>query len=126
MWLVLSNNILTKDNLVRIGWTGSKACPFYGMDESIDHLFMQYSISIMAWNILKCAFNFMDVVVDNIHDLFNIWTNFFGKAEKHPTMVGVLAVFWKTGKLINSFVFDNNKINHPCVLVNMIARWLND
>lgn len=125
MWLVLRKSILTKDNLLRRGWNGSKHCPFCGKDESIDHLFMQCSITRMLSNILKCAFNLLGFT-DTVPALFNGWITKFNKPEKRLMVVGVSSVFWTVWRWGNSIVSDNNEISDPCVLVNMNARWIND
>jgi hypothetical protein len=39
MWYVYKGVVLTKDNLAKHNWNGSKQCSFYCKDESIQHLF---------------------------------------------------------------------------------------
>lgn len=34
LWLMIKNSILTKDNLIRRGWTGNEECHFCGVKES--------------------------------------------------------------------------------------------
>lgn len=36
--LMLKNNILTKDNFLKRGWTGDNQCSFCGHPETIQHL----------------------------------------------------------------------------------------
>ena len=40
LWLVKKNKILTKVNLAKRGWQGSVDCPFCGLAESTNHLFV--------------------------------------------------------------------------------------
>lgn len=80
MWIVLRNSILIKDNLNKRGWIGNSSALFWGKDESIDHLFMKCSISRMFWNILKCAFNLLDIP-DNTKALFDNWSVTFKSNE---------------------------------------------
>lgn len=123
--LVLRNSIMIKDNLIRRGWTSSRACPFCGLDESIDHLFMKCSLARMLWNIIKCTFNLF-VIPDNADALLNTWLKSFHPDEKHLVFTGVSMVFWTIWKIRNSTIFDNAKVSDPCVPINMITRWLND
>lgn len=62
---------------------------------------------------------------DNTDALLNTWLNNFRADDKHLMFTGVAVVFWTIWKIRNSTIFDNAKITDPCVLVNMIARWLN-
>jgi hypothetical protein len=43
LWLLKKNKVLTKLNLVKKGWLGPIDCPFCGLPESIDHLFVECS-----------------------------------------------------------------------------------
>lgn len=45
MWPVSKHEILTKDNLVKKGWTRFTHCCFCSVDESVDYLFLDYSFA---------------------------------------------------------------------------------
>jgi hypothetical protein len=45
MWFLYKKVISTKDNLVKRRWTGCTKCVFYGLRETIDHLFISYHFS---------------------------------------------------------------------------------
>lgn len=38
LWLVIKNSILTRDNLLKRGWSGNSQCLFCGQPESVEHL----------------------------------------------------------------------------------------
>jgi zinc-binding in reverse transcriptase len=50
MWLVRKYKILTKDNLVRRGWSGNISCAFCGAYENINHLLVNCSLAFTSWN----------------------------------------------------------------------------
>lgn len=52
MWLVQENAILTKDNLSRKKWQGDNRCYFCNLDESIEHLFFDYSVARYTWSLI--------------------------------------------------------------------------
>ena len=71
---------------------------------------------------MKCAFNLMDIP-DNVPEMFDVWIKRFGKNGKKPH------VSWDVlldHHLRNSVVFDNKRIDSATILVNMVARWLDD
>ena len=125
MWLALRKSTLTKDNLIRRGWKGDDKCPFCGQKENINHLFLTCSVARLLWNILKCAFNLRDTP-DTLDAVMKTWVNTFGKDEKSLVMIGVSAICWTIWKLRNSVIFDNNRVNDPCVPVTLFIKNLND
>lgn len=49
LWLVKKNRILTKTNIAKGGWPGSLDCPFCGLPESINHLFVIFAFISQIW-----------------------------------------------------------------------------
>ena len=49
MWLVMQDKILTKENLLNKGWQGDISCPFCGVFETTDHLFVICPIATSLW-----------------------------------------------------------------------------
>ena len=41
-------------------------------------------------------------------------------------MIGISAICWTIWKLRNSVVFDNNRVNDPCIPVNLLLKNLYD
>jgi zinc-binding in reverse transcriptase len=50
LWLIQKNNILTRDNLSKRGWTGTKICIFCSADEIMEHLFIHCSVASCIWS----------------------------------------------------------------------------
>lgn len=59
MWLVRRKKILTKDVLIRRGWTENSSCMFCNCDEAADHLFVTYTIAQTIWNWISQFNNFV-------------------------------------------------------------------
>jgi hypothetical protein len=47
--------ILTKDNLIKRNWHGSKTCVFCTHDETIKHLFFQCNFARVIWSVIQAA-----------------------------------------------------------------------
>ena len=71
MWYLKRGVLLTKDNLARRNWTGSKVCSFCNREESIQHLFFAYTK--FFWRAIHLVFGLAPP--KNVDDLFNHWLN---------------------------------------------------
>jgi hypothetical protein len=56
LWLIIKCSVLTKDNLLRRGWTGDPHCHFCSKNESIDHLLFSCALAKLIWQVIMCAF----------------------------------------------------------------------
>ena len=52
-WYLRRGVILTKDNLAKRNWHGSKKCVFCSHDESIKHIFFQCEFSRSIWSAIQ-------------------------------------------------------------------------
>lgn len=68
LWLVRRNRILTKLNLVKMGWSGSTDCPFCGILESANHLFVEFSYISVIWKWIAefIGLNFQCSTIDEL------------------------------------------------------------
>ena len=55
-----------------------------------------------------------------------IWVKTFGKDERGLVMIGISAICWTIWKLRNSIIFYNNRVNDPCIPVNLLLKNLHD
>jgi hypothetical protein len=51
-WYIRKGVILTKDNLAKRNWFGSKKCVFYHHEETIKHIFFQYRFARSIWSVI--------------------------------------------------------------------------
>ena len=65
--------LLTKDNLTKRNWIGSKKCCFCNSEESIEHLFLKCPFAKMVWLIIKFTFDLAPPT--NITNIFGNWLN---------------------------------------------------
>jgi hypothetical protein len=73
MWFLNKKVLLTKDNLTKRNWTGSKKCAFCTADESIEHLFIKCPFARLIWRVVHFTFNVSPPA--NIKNLFGKWLN---------------------------------------------------
>jgi hypothetical protein len=55
-WYLKKGVVLTKDNLIKRNWNGSKRCAFCSKDETIQHLFFDCHYASFIWNIVYFTF----------------------------------------------------------------------
>ena len=75
IWLLHRGVILTKDNLAKRNWKGSKQCCFCMNDEIIVHLFFGCHMARLLWRIIFITFGLTKP--NNIVHLFESWLQGF-------------------------------------------------
>jgi hypothetical protein len=73
MWFVYIKEILTKDNLIKRNWQGSKTCCFCDQEENVQQLFIECPFAKIIWTIVHMAFNITPPT--SISHLFGNWLN---------------------------------------------------
>jgi len=92
IWFVHKGVILTKDNLVKRKWEGSKRCCFCDQDETIEHLFIKCPLAKLLWRTIHVTFNITPP--RTISHLFDNWlTGVEPKSAAH-IRVGACALLW--------------------------------
>jgi hypothetical protein len=76
MWFLRRNVLLTRDNLIKRQWKGSKKCCFCDAEESIEHLFLSCPLSKIVWRIVFSTYNIPPPT--NIKNMFGNWLNGIG------------------------------------------------
>lgn len=99
------HSILTKDNLLARGWSGSNKCRFCNEKETLDHVFFHCSLPSYAWGVVKCALG-IDMNVGSVHD-FCGWIFGVPRKAMGSIAVGVVAVLWALWKSRNKTCFEN-------------------
>jgi hypothetical protein len=93
LWLMINCSVLTKNNLLRRGWTGDSHCHFCSKEESIDHLLFSCALAKLIWQVILCAFQLVRPQ-ENTSDLFGNWIKSFPKNQMQLVMCGASAVCW--------------------------------
>jgi hypothetical protein len=91
MWYVYKGVILTKDNLARRNWNGSKQGSFSWKDESIQHLFFDCLYARFIWGLVLITLGIHPPM--NTNDLFSNWSNILGRSFKRQLLTAASA-FW--------------------------------
>jgi hypothetical protein len=114
MWFVYRKEILTKDNLLKRNWQGSKTCCLCDHEESVQHLFVECPFAKIIWTIVHMAFNI--TLPTNISHLFSNWLNGISKAENVNIRVEVCAIIWIIWHVQNNLSLTNQIYHHFCRL----------
>ena len=92
MWFFHKEVILTKDNLTKCCWEGSKRCCFYNQDKSIQHLFIECPLAKLLQCAVHVAFNISPP--NSIATLFRTWLNGVEPKTAAHIQVGMCALLW--------------------------------
>jgi hypothetical protein len=99
--------ILTKDNLARRNWHGSKTCVFCHQDETIKHIFFQCRFARSIWSIIQATSSLYPPT--SIANIFRNWLHGIDLRFRTLIMVGAIAVIWSLWLCRNDKVlYDKN------------------
>jgi hypothetical protein len=87
-----SRVILTKDNLSKRNWLGSKTCVFCPQDEIIKHLFFQCNFARSIWSVIKVASGLYTPT--SIANIFGNWLRGIDYKFLILLRVGAMALIW--------------------------------
>ena len=105
-WYLQRGVILTKDNLAKRNWQGSKKCVFCHQDETIKHLFFQCQFARSIWSIIQIGSTLYPP--RSVANIFGNWLNGVDRRFKILIRVGALAVIWSLWLCRNDKVFNDN------------------
>ncbi|WVZ64235.1 hypothetical protein U9M48_013790 [Paspalum notatum var. saurae] len=90
LWYLRKGVILTKDNLAKRNWQGSKKCCFCHKDETIKHLFFECRFARVVWSIIQLASG-----LSRPHSVSDINNLVFGKKhDLSPMRVTFKIIHW--------------------------------
>ena len=116
VWYLRRGIILTKDNLIKRNWHGNPGCVFCHHDETIKHLFFQYSFVRSIWSITQAASGLYPP--RSIANIFGNWLHGIDNKYKNLLRVGAIAIIWSLWLRRNNKVFDD--IN--CSVLQVLYR----
>jgi hypothetical protein len=114
-WYLRRRVILTKDNLAKQNWHGSKSCIFCQQDETIKHLCFQCQFARSIWPIIQVASNLYPP--HSVAKIFGNWLYSIDNRFRTLIKVGALAVIWSLWLCRNDKVF-NGKVSSPLHIIN--------
>jgi hypothetical protein len=92
MWYVYKGVVLTKHNLAKCNWDGSKQCNFCCRDESIQHLFFDCLYARFVWGLVQITFGIRPPL--NTNHLFDTWSNSLGGSFKRQLLAAASTFCW--------------------------------
>ena len=102
-WYLRRGVILTKDNLAKRNWHGSKKCVFCQHDETITHLFFQCEFARSIWSAIQIGSTLHPP--SSVANIFGNWLNGVDPRFKLFSRVGAIAVIWSLWLCRNDKVF---------------------
>ena len=114
LWYLRRGVILTKDNLVKRNWQGSKTYCFCHKEETIKHLFFDYRFACSIWSFIHVAIGLLKP--HNIGHMFNGWLRGVNKDVKLLFLLGGAATCWSIWLSRNDIVFETKKLFLLCRL----------
>jgi hypothetical protein len=112
-WYLRRGIILTKDNLVKRNWQGSKKCVFCHQDETINHLFFNCQFARSIWSITQIGSTLYPP--QSVANFFGSWLNGVDRRYKTFIRVGAIAIIWSLWLCRNDKIFHDT--NSSCLQV---------
>ena len=122
LWYLQRGVVLTKDNLAKKNWKGSKKCCGCNLDETNRHLFLECHYARMVWRIIHIATGLSPL--RSISHMFGNWLSNQSKEIRNLIWVGVAAFCWEIWRCRNDIVFNKIKINSILQVIFSGAYWL--
>ena len=124
MWYLQRGVVLTKDNLARRNWQGSKKCCFCTHDETIRHLFFQCNFSRSTWSVIQIASSLYPPT--SVANIFGHWLDGISNMYKTLIRVGAYALLWSLWLCRNDFVFKGRNASPLQVIfrcTQLLSMW---
>ena len=122
LWFLHRKIILTKDNLIKRRWQGSKHCAFCQHDEMVDHLFSNCTFTKNIWRLIHFTFNILPTT--SITNMFGNWLSGVDKTTKARIRIGVSAFMWAIWNCRNDVVFNKVRDAHFLQVVHRATYWI--
>ena len=108
LWYLQQGVILTKDNLAKRNWSGSKKCCFCDHNEIIQHLFYDCQHAKIIWRVVQVATG-LTPPKSMTHMLWN-WLTGISMKERRLIFVGAAALMWTIWCTRNDLIFEKKNI----------------
>ena len=108
MWFLHKEVILTKDNLAKWRWEGSKRCCFCDKDRIIQKLFFKCPLAKLFWCTIHVAFN--AIPPNSINTLFGSWLDGVKPSIAGHIQIGVCTLLWPIWNCRNDMIFNRQPL----------------
>jgi len=103
-WYLKRGVVLTKDNLAKRNWSGSKKCVFCSQDETIQHLFFDCHYAKFIWRAISFSFG-LDIPT-SVDNMCYGWLQGIHPKHRPNILVGAIAICWSLWLNRNDIVFN--------------------
>src|SRR6266540_541321 len=121
MWYLFKGVVLTKYNLARRQWRGSRQCCFCNFSESIQHLFFDYPLAKFIWRAIQVSFGISPPL--GVHHMLSTWLSGVHKKFKLLILVGVSSMCWAVWLSRNDLVFDKGLVPSYMQVIFRGTHW---
>jgi hypothetical protein len=104
MWCLRRGVVLTRDNIARRNWQGSKKCSFCTHDETIKHLFFWCKFARSTWSVIQIEPSLYPAT--SVANIFGHWLDGISNRFRTQIRVGVIALLWALWLCRNNLVFE--------------------
>jgi hypothetical protein len=104
-WYLRKGVIVTKDNLAKRNWHGSKECVFCHQNETIQYLFFQYRFARSIWSVIQLTSTIYQPT--SVANILENWLNGVDDRFKNHIRVGAIVIMWSMWLCRNDKVFSN-------------------
>jgi len=115
MWLVENGAILTKDNMIKINWSGSPSYFFCSADENIEHLFFTCPIAKVIWGMVGTSIGANNIPSTLIQ--YKKWIRRWLPDGSSIYTFELSAICWAIWKRRNEACFDNKLLRSPTEII---------
>lgn len=114
--------LLTRDNLAKRNWNGSKKCCFCGSEDTVNHVFISCHFARLVWRIIYATFDIPSPT--NITNMFRNWLNGIDNKTKAKIRIGISVVCWLIWNCRNSIVFNRKDSSIFLQVIHMTIHWI--
>src|SRR6266498_2703307 len=108
MWYLFKGVVLTKDNLARRQWRGSRQCCFCNLSESIQHLFFDCPLAKFIWRAIQVSFGISPP--SRVQNMLPDWLKWVNKKLISLILVGATSMCSAIWLSRNELVFDKGLV----------------
>ena len=117
--------MLTRDNLKKKGWEGTKLCGFCGAKETLEHLMFTCPLAKYMWKV-SCVSLGIYSKPSSFDDLYQgCFASSFGRDRK-LLLTGTSVLFWSIWKARNRSCFQGIRPGDPTNVVLYLCQFLNE
>src|SRR6266498_155983 len=122
MWYLFKGVVLTKDNLARRQWRGSRQYCFCNLSESIQHLFFDCPLAKFIWRAIQVSFGISPP--SGAQHMLSTWLRGVPKKLKLLILVGASSICWAIWLSRNDLVFDKGVVPSYMQVIFRGTHWI--